>query len=119
MDNKFEHLKFDSKKDLPEPWYNYPVLSEYDTILIYTKGRDYLRSLIGQQDGYWVAGVDIHIGGSSTGFLPGRKWGYFATRDKALLWTLGYMLSFRRVTGKIRKSVLDKIESVRQLSLFG
>ncbi len=82
MENKFEYLKIDGREQLPAPWSDYPVLREYETVTVYRNGRDYLDALVGQQDGWWVAGVHMEVGGSGGGFNPGRKWGQFATREK-------------------------------------
>lgn len=79
MENKFEYLKIDGREQLPAPWSDYPVLREYETVTVYRNGRDYLDALVGQQDGWWVAGVHMEVGGSGGGFNPGRKWGQFAT----------------------------------------
>lgn len=92
MENKFEYLKID--------------------------GRDYLDALVGQQDGWWVAGVHMEVGGSGGGFNPGRKWGQFATRENALLWALGRMLCHEKLRGAARQAVLDRIDNIRQLKLF-
>lgn len=92
MENKFEYLKID--------------------------GRDYLDALVGQQDGWWVAGVHMEVGGSGGGFNPGRKWGQFATRENALLWALGRMLCHEKLRGAARQAVLDQIDNIRQLKLF-
>lgn len=74
MENKFEYLKIDGREQLPAPWSDYPVLREYETVTVYRNGRDYLDALVGQQDGWWVAGVHMEVGGSGGGFNPGRKW---------------------------------------------
>jgi hypothetical protein len=118
MKNKFEYLMIDGRGQLPEPWSNYPVLTDYETVTIYRNGRNYLDALVGQQDGWWTAGVHMQIGGSGSGFNPGRKWGQFSTRDNALLWALGWMLSNYELQGAARQAVLDKIEGIRQLKLF-
>lgn len=118
MENRFEYLRIDGRGSLPEPWSGYPVLKEYETVIVYREGRDFLHALIGVQDGYWVAGAAIWMAGGGSGFLPGRKWGQFASRNNALLWSLGYMLTDRNVTGAARDAVLKRIESIRQLSLF-
>ena len=89
MENKFEYLKI-----------------------------DYLDALVGQQDGWWVAGVHMEVGGSGGGFNPGRKWGQFATRENALLWALGRMLCHEKLRGAARQAVLDRIDNIRQLTLF-
>ena len=75
MENKFEYLKIDGREQLPAPWSDYPVLREYETVTVYRNGRDYLDALVGQQDGWWVVGVHMEVGGSGGGFNPGRKWG--------------------------------------------
>lgn len=118
MENHFEYLKIDGRKQLPAPWSNYPVLTEYETVTVYREGRNFLDALIGQQDGWWTAGVHMQVGGSGKGFNPGRKWGQFATRNNALLWALGWMLSNSELHGAARQAVLDKIDSIRQLKLF-
>ena len=118
MENKFEYLMIDGRGQLPEPWSNYPVLTDYETVTIYRNGRNYLDALVGQQDGWWTAGVHMQIGGSGGGFNPGRKWGQFSTRENALLWALGWMLSNYELQGAARQAVLDKIEGIRQLKLF-
>ncbi len=74
MENKFEYLKIDGREQLPAPWSDYPVLREYETVTVYRNGRDYLDALVGQQDGWWVVGVHMEVGGSGGGFNPGRKW---------------------------------------------
>ena len=84
MENKFEYLKIDGREQLPAPWSDYPVLREYETVTVYRNGRDYLDALVGQQDGWWVAGVHMEVGGSGGGFNPGRKWGQFATRENGV-----------------------------------
>ena len=104
MENKFEYLKIDGREQLPAPWSDYPV--------------DYLDALVGQQDGWWVAGVHMEVGGSGGGFNPGRKWGQFATRENALLWALGRMLCHEKLRGAARQAVLDRIDNIRQLTLF-
>lgn len=63
MENKFEYLKIDGREQLPAPWSDYPVLREYETVTVYRNGRDYLDALVGQQDGWWVAGVHMEVGG--------------------------------------------------------
>lgn len=73
MENKFEYLKIDGREQLPAPWSDYPVLREYETVTVYRNGRDYLDALVGQQDGWWVAGVHMEVGGSGGGFNPGRN----------------------------------------------
>lgn len=118
MENKFEYLMIDGRGQLPEPWSNYPTLTDYETVTIYRNGRNYLDVLVGQQDGWWTAGVHMQMGGSGGGFNPGRKWGQFANRDNALLWALGWMLSNYELRGAARQAVLDKIDSIRQLKLF-
>ena len=115
MENKFEYLMIDGRGQLPEPWSNYPVLTDYETVTIYRNGRNYLDALVGQQDGWWTAGVHMQIGGSGGGFNPGRKWGQFSTRENALLWALGWMLSNYELQGAARQAVLDKIEGIRCL----
>lgn len=118
MENKFDYLKIDGRKQLPAPWSNYPVLTDYETVTVYRQGRDFLDALVGQQDGWWTAGVHMQIGSAGGGFNPGRKWRQFANRDNALLWALGWMLSQKETKGAARKAALDKIESIRQLKLF-
>lgn len=118
MENKFEYLRIDGRRQLPEPWINYPVLTNYETVSVYRNGRNYLNALVGQQDGWWTAGVHMEIAGSGGGFNPGRKWGQFASRDNALLWALGWMLSKEETVGAARQAVLDKIDNIRQLKLF-
>lgn len=86
MENKFEYLRIDGRNQLPAPWSDYPVLTEYETVTVYRNGRDYLDALVGQQDGWWTSGVHMEVDGSGGGFNPGRKWGQFATRENALLW---------------------------------
>ncbi len=61
MENKFEYLKIDGREQLPAPWSDYPVLREYETVTVYRNGRDYLDALVGQQDGWWVAGVHMEV----------------------------------------------------------
>lgn len=61
MENKFEYLKIDGREQLPAPWSDYPVLREYETVTVYRNGRDYLDALVGQQDGWWVAGVHMAV----------------------------------------------------------
>ena len=68
MENKFEYLKIDGREQLPAPWSDYPVLREYETVTVYRNGRDYLDALVGQQDGWWVAGVHMEVGGFGGGF---------------------------------------------------
>lgn len=70
MENKFEYLKIDGREQLPAPWSDYPVLREYETVTVYRNGRDYLDALVGQQDGWWVAGVHMEVGGFGGGFNP-------------------------------------------------
>lgn len=118
MENKFDYLKIDGRDQLPVPWSNYPVLTEYETVAVYRNGRDYLDVLVGQQDGWWVAVVHMEVNNSGGGFNPGRKWGQFATRDNALLWALGWMLCHKKMQGSARQAVLDKIDDIRQLKLF-
>lgn len=118
MENKFKYLKIDGRKQLPEPWSNYPTLTDYETVPVYRQGRDFLDALVGQQDGWWTAGIHMQIGGSGGGFNPGRKWGQFANRENALLWSLGCMLSRNEVKGTARQAILDKIDGIRQLKLF-
>lgn len=118
MENKFEYLMIDGRGQLPEPWSNYPTLTDYETVTIYRNGRNYMDALVGQQDGWRTAGVHMQIGGSGGGFNPGRKWGQFSTRENALLWALGWMLSNYELQGAARQAVLDKIEGIRQLKLF-
>lgn len=109
MENKFEYLRIDGRNQLPAPWSDYPVLTEYETVTVYRNGRDYLDALVGQQDGWWTSGG---------GFNPGRKWGQFATRENALLWALGRMLCHEKLRGAARQAVLDRIDNIRQLRLF-
>lgn len=118
MKNNFEYLRIDGRKQLPLPWSDYPVLTEYETIPVYREGHNFLDILIGRQDGWWVAGVHIQISGSGGGFNPSRKWGQFTTRGNALLWVLGYVLSNYKLQGAIRQAVFDRIDSIRQLKLF-
>ena len=75
MKNPFEYLKIDGRGQLPEPWSDYPVLTEYETVPVYRDGRDYVDVFVGQQDGWWVCGVHMNAHGSGSGFYPGRKWG--------------------------------------------
>lgn len=118
MENKLEYLRIDGRDQLPTPWSDYPVLTEYETVAIYRNGRDYLDALVGQQDGWWTSGVHMQVNSSSAGFCPGRKWGQFATRENALLWALGWMLCHDNLRGAARQAVLDKIDDIRQLKLF-
>lgn len=118
MENKFEYLRIDGRDQLPAPWSSYPTLTEYETVAVYRNGRDYIDVLAGQQDGWWTAGVRVQVCGSGSGFNPGRKWGQFASRDNALLWALGSLLSGHRLKGAALQAVLDKIEEIRQLKLF-
>ena len=55
MENKFEYLRIDGRNQLPAPWSDYPVLTEYETVTVYRNGRDYLDALVGQQDGWWTS----------------------------------------------------------------
>lgn len=118
MENKFKHLLIDCRKELPSPWHAYPLLRDFETVVVYQQGREYLHALIGMQDGYWVAGVKIKSCTGGGGFNPGRKWGQFASHDNALLWALGYMLAEDYVQGPARQAVLAKINDIRQLKLF-
>lgn len=118
MENKFEHLRIDVRKEFPEPWTNYPVLSDYEVVPVYREGPYVMDALIGRQDGRWVAGIRFKSGTSGHYFAPGRKWGEFATRDNALLWALGWMLTRDEVTGAARRVVLKRINDLRQLKLF-
>lgn len=118
MENKFEYLRIDDRDRLPSPWSSYPVLTEYETVPVYRNGRDYLDVLVGRQDGWWTAGVHMQVNSSGGGFNPGRKWGQFATRDNALLWTLGWALCHDKLRGATRQAVLEKIDDIRQLKLF-
>ena len=118
MENKFEYLRIDGRGQLPVPWSDYPVLTEYETVSVYRNGRDYLDVLVGQQDGWWTSGVHMQVNNSGGGFNPGRKWGQFSTRNNALLWALGWMLCQRKMQGAARQAVLDKIDYIRQLKLF-
>lgn len=77
MENKFEYLRIDGRGQLPVPWSDYPVLTEYETVSVYRNGRDYLDVLVGQQDGWWTSGVHMQVNNSGGGFNPGRKWGSF------------------------------------------
>lgn len=74
-ENKFDYLRIDGRKNLPDPWHDYPVLSDFETVSVYRYQKDYLNVLVGLQDGYWVAGITIQIEGFGAGFYPGRKWG--------------------------------------------
>lgn len=118
MNNPFEYLKIDGREQLPTPWYDYPVLREYETVPVYRNGRDYVDTIVGQQDGWWVSGVKMDVHGSGGGFNPGRKWGQFTTRNNALLWAMGWILSQREVHGAVQQTVLEKIDYIRQLKLF-
>lgn len=118
MENKFDYLRIDGRKDLPEPWCDYPVVSDFETVPVYQGDGEYLYVLIGQQDGYWVAGVSYKTKSLSRCFYPGRKWGQFASRDNALLWGLGYMLGSNEIHGAASKAILYKINDTRQLKLF-
>lgn len=118
MKNKFDYLRIDGRKNLPEPWYDYPVLSDFETASVYRYQKDYLNVLVGQQDGYWVAGITIQIEGFGAGFYPGRKWGQFATRENAILWGLGYMFGCDKIKGAAQNAVRNMINEIRQLSLF-
>ncbi len=117
MENKFEYLKIDGREELPAPWSDYPVLREYETVTVYRNGRDYLDALVGQQDGWWVAGVHMEVGGSGGGFNPGRKWGqlppnalFVGTRQDALP---------RETAGVPHgRPYFDRIDNIRQLTLF-
>ena len=104
MENKFEYLRIDGRNQLPTPWSDYPVLTEYETVTVYRNGRD--------------SGVHMEVDGSGGGFNPGRKWGQFATRENALLWALGRMLCHEKLRGAARQAVLDRIDNIRQLRLF-
>ena len=77
-----------------------------------------MDALIGRQDGRWVAGIRFKSGISGHYFNPGRKWGEFASRNNALLWVLGWMLTREEVTGAARNAVLVRINDIRQLRLF-
>ena len=46
MENKFEYLRIDGRNQLPAPWSDYPVLTEYETVTVYRNGRDYLDALV-------------------------------------------------------------------------
>lgn len=119
MKNPFEYLKIDGRGQLPEPWSDYPVLTEYETVPVYCDGRDYVDVFVGQQDGWWVCGVHMNAHGSGSGFYPGRKWGQFATRDNALLWGLGWILSWlEEPHGAIQRAVRERIDDIRQLKIF-
>jgi len=73
MENKFEYLRIDGRNQLPAPWSDYPVLTEYETVTVYRNGRDYLDALVGQQDGWWTSGVHMEVDGSGGGFNPGAN----------------------------------------------
>lgn len=118
MENKFEHLRIDCRKELSGDWSNYPTLSDYEVIPVFREGLYIMDALIGQQDGRWVAGIRFKSGISGHSFNPGRKWGEFASRDNALLWVLGWMLTREEVTGAARHAVLVRINDIRQLKLF-
>lgn len=118
MENKFEHLRIDCRKELPGDWSNYLTLSDYEVVPVYREGPYIMDALIGRQDGRWVAGIRFKSGISGHSFNPGRKWGEFASRDNALLWALGWMLTREEVTGAARHAVLVRINDIRQLKLF-
>lgn len=118
MENKFEHLRKDCRKELPQPWTHYPVLSDYEVVPVYREGPYIMDALIGQQDDRWVVGVRFKCGTSGHYFAPGRKWGEFVSRENALLWALGWMLTREEVTGVVRRIVLERINDIRQLKLF-
>ncbi len=49
--NPYADLRIDNRADLPAPWYDYPVLQsgEYRTEILYTSGRDYVKSISGNR----------------------------------------------------------------------
>lgn len=117
MENKFEYLKIDGREQLPAPWSDYPVLREYETVTVYRNGRDYLDAL-------WDS--------RTAGGLPAFTWRWavpavVSTRDvngdslppvRMPLWALGRMLCHEKLRGAARQAVLDRIDNIRQLTLF-
>ena len=70
MENKFEYLRIDGRNQLPAPWSDYPVLTEYETVTVYRNGRDYLDALVGQQDGRWTVPAAVSTRGANGDSLP-------------------------------------------------
>lgn len=128
MENQFKHLKIENKDRLPEPWYDYNVLQngQYQTALIYSKNRDYIKIHTGIQDGVWTSGHSYHVADSYSGMNPGRKWGEFESKDDAILYELGFILEAlekaQKRTPAAIKAVQQEIKRIRfdkrQLTLF-
>lgn len=119
--NPFENLRIDNRADLPEPWYDYPVLRSKAcrTETLYTCKYDYVKIRTGQQDGVWVAATDWMIGGTGNGYNPGRKWGEFSTEQNARLWALGELLTKKDILPSAAiKTIEAHIDEIRQYKLF-
>ena len=78
-----------------------------------------MKSRTGQQDGVWVAATDWMIGGTGSGYNPGRKWGEFSTEQNARLWALGELLTKKDILPSAAiKTIEAHIDGIRQYKLF-
>lgn len=119
MENIYEHLRTDTQEILGDAWMNYPLATDYETVDIYRNGDEHILIFVGQQDSVWVIGMNTLIGKRGHGFGITRKWGQFASRNNALLWAYGEILSDEEnVKGKVKTALGDAIEKITQLALF-
>ena len=106
MKNPFENLRIDTRNMLPGQWYDYPVLTEYETIHVHSDGRRHADLRVGIQDGFWTCGISYELTYGGGGFNPDRKWGQFNSKEEAVLWGLGKLLA-SKLSPK-EKSVKEK-----------
>lgn len=119
MGNVYEHLRTDTQEILGDAWMDYPLANDYETIDLYRNGDEHILIFVGRQDGVWVIGMDALIGNHGHAFGITRKWGQFASRNDALLWAYGEILTDKEnMKGEVKMALGEAIEKITQLVLF-
>lgn len=111
MENRFKHLLIDNRHLLPQPWSNYDVLKtgQFECISLWSENREKLIVQVGQQDDVWVGSMDYYVEGHGCSAYPGRKWGEFASREDAILYTMGE-IEAHLIADKCRPALVNMIK---------
>ncbi len=119
MINPFEYLRIQTQGLLPEPWYNYPVVIDYEVETIISVVDETVQLYHATQDDYHVIGISVKTPVEYKSFCPGRKWGQFGSRKDAKLWALGHLLCTNNLLSNAAiASIRIEIYRTSQMSLF-
>lgn len=93
-------------------------LETFEVIKVYEEGDHYFTLHVGELDGVWLAGYDYSMGTKGGYARPCLSFGYFDTREAALVYTLGMLIVDLHLYGKIKRALVEKLNEFRQMEMW-